>query len=76
MRIKAALAAIALLGSVAACGSSSAAEGGPVTLRMTTWSANEAHVKLFNDIAAEYKTTHPDVTVQFDACRSTRTRRR
>lgn len=67
MRIKAALAAIALLGSVAACGSSSAAEGGPVTLRMTTWSANEAHVKLFNDIAAEYKTTHPDVTVQFDA---------
>jgi multiple sugar transport system substrate-binding protein len=52
---------------MAACGDSSETEGGPVTLRMTTWSSNEAHVKLFNEIAAEYKTTHPDVTIQYDA---------
>jgi len=67
MKTTAAIAAIVLLGSVAACGSSAASGDGPVSLRMTTWSANEAHVKLFNEIAAEYKQTHPDVTVQFDA---------
>jgi multiple sugar transport system substrate-binding protein len=67
MRIRAALAAITLLGSVAACGNGGDSADGPVTLRMTTWSANDAHVKLFNDIAADYKKTHPDVTVRFDA---------
>jgi multiple sugar transport system substrate-binding protein len=69
MRTTAAIAAIALLGSVAACGGGGESSGsdGPVTLRMTTWSSNEAHVKLFNGIAAEYKQTHPDVTVTFDA---------
>jgi multiple sugar transport system substrate-binding protein len=67
MKIRAGIAAIALLGTVAACGGGSADADGPVTLRMTTWSANDAHVKLFNDIAAEYKQSHPDVTVKFDA---------
>jgi len=67
MRTRAAIAAIALLGTLTACGGGEGAAGGPVTLRMTTWSSNEAHVKLFNDIAAEYKQTHPDVTVRFDA---------
>src|SRR5688500_6771741 len=69
MRTTAAIAAIALLGSVAACGGGGESSGsdGPVTLRMTTWSSNEAHVKLFNGIAAECKQTHPDVTVTFDA---------
>jgi multiple sugar transport system substrate-binding protein len=36
-------------------------------LRMTIWSANEAHLKLFNDIAAAYKQSHPDVNVTFDS---------
>jgi multiple sugar transport system substrate-binding protein len=66
MKIRAGLAALALLTTVAACGGTDTADG-PVTLRMTTWSANEAHVKLFNDIAAAYKQAHPDVTVKFDA---------
>ena len=36
-------------------------------LRMTIWSANEAHLALFNEIAAAYKQTHPDVNVTFDS---------
>jgi multiple sugar transport system substrate-binding protein len=36
-------------------------------LRMTIWSANEAHLALFNDIAAEFKTTHPNVNVTFES---------
>jgi len=38
-----------------------------VNLRMTLWSANEAHLALFNDIATEFKTTHPNVTVAFES---------
>jgi len=64
---KAAIAAIALLFLSACGGGGGSGADGPVTLRMTTWSANEAHVKLFNDLAAEYQQTHPDVTVKFDA---------
>jgi multiple sugar transport system substrate-binding protein len=67
MKIRPCLAAVALLGTVAACGGGSSSGDGPITLRMTTWSANDAHVKLFNEIAAEYKQAHPDVTVTFDA---------
>jgi multiple sugar transport system substrate-binding protein len=67
MKITASFAAVALLGTLAACGGGSSAAGGPITLRMTTWSANAAHVKLFNEIAADYKQSHPDVTVTFDA---------
>jgi multiple sugar transport system substrate-binding protein len=67
MKIRASLLAFAVLCGLAACGSDDAGTDGPVTLRMTTWSNNEAHVKLFNEIAAEYKQTHPDVTVRFDA---------
>lgn len=36
-------------------------------LRMTIWSANEGHLALFNEIAAAYKETHPDVNVTFDS---------
>ena len=44
------------------------ARSGPVDLRMTIWSANEAHLELFNEIAAEYKTDHPEVTeITFDS---------
>ena len=38
-----------------------------VDLRMAIWSANEGHLKLFNEIAAAYKETHPDVNVTFDS---------
>ncbi|MER7274441.1 sugar ABC transporter substrate-binding protein [Dactylosporangium sp. NPDC000244] len=70
MKFRVAIAALSLL-ALAACGdgkgSTPAAEDtGPVELRMTIWSANEAHLKLFNDIAAEYKTAHPNVSVKFD----------
>ncbi|MFI5910376.1 ABC transporter substrate-binding protein [Dactylosporangium sp. NPDC051541] len=70
MKIRVALVALSLLG-LAACGDSggstpAAVETGPVELRMTIWSANEAHLKLFNDIAAEYKSGHPNVSVKFD----------
>ncbi|MBT2326985.1 sugar ABC transporter substrate-binding protein [Variovorax paradoxus] len=35
-------------------------------LRMTIWSANEAHLKLFNGIADGFKKEHPEVTVSFE----------
>ncbi|CDP49921.1 N-Acetyl-D-glucosamine ABC transport system, sugar-binding protein [Devosia sp. DBB001] len=38
-----------------------------VNLRMTLWTANEAHLKLFNEIADAYKANHPNVTVTFDS---------
>ncbi|GAA3452860.1 ABC transporter substrate-binding protein [Dactylosporangium matsuzakiense] len=70
MRIRTALAALSVL-ALAACGDGggstpAAVETGPVELRMTIWSANEAHLKLFNDIAAQYKSAHPNVSVKFD----------
>lgn len=36
-------------------------------IRMAIWSANEAHLALFNEIAAAYKAQHPDVNVTFDS---------
>ncbi|MBB5868970.1 multiple sugar transport system substrate-binding protein [Allocatelliglobosispora scoriae] len=63
------LAAVALAGLIglAACGSEKAADSGPVSLRVTVWTANEAHLKLFNSIADEYKKTHSNVTeIKFD----------
>jgi multiple sugar transport system substrate-binding protein len=66
-RTTAAVAVAALL-CLTACGSGDDGGDGPVTLRMTTWSANEAHVKLFTEIADEYRKTHPNVTaITFDA---------
>lgn len=41
--------ALALIGSLALAGAAAAQDA--VKLRMTIWSANEAHLKLFNDIA-------------------------
>ena len=66
-RTIAGIAALTLLGALTACGGGEAEAGGPVSLRMTTWSANPDHVKLFDAIAADYKQTHPDVTVTFEA---------
>ncbi|MEV8506430.1 sugar ABC transporter substrate-binding protein [Actinoplanes sp. NPDC051475] len=67
MRRTALIAATVVLAGIAACGGGDSGADGPITLRMTTWSANEAHVQLFQQIAADYKQSHPDVTVQFDA---------
>src|SRR5262245_4626404 len=36
-----------------------------VDIRMAIWSANEAHLALFNEIAAAYTAAHPDVNVSF-----------
>ncbi|GAB3161240.1 sugar ABC transporter substrate-binding protein [Micromonospora sonneratiae] len=61
-------AALAGLVGLAACGGGDdAADSGPVTLRMTLWTANEAHLKLFNEIADEYKKTHSNIAeIKFD----------
>jgi multiple sugar transport system substrate-binding protein len=39
----------------------------PVNLRFTTWTANETQLKLLNDIAADYKTKNPNVTIKIDS---------
>lgn len=67
-RLLCGIATVALFGSLTACGGGDdSGSGGPITLRMTTWSSNPAHVQLFDSIAADYKAGHPDVTVKFDA---------
>jgi multiple sugar transport system substrate-binding protein len=70
MRVRLTAAALAALMTLAACGGGDDGGSGDdkVTLRMTTWSANEAHVKLFNEIAAQYKASHPEIgAITFDA---------
>jgi multiple sugar transport system substrate-binding protein len=70
MRVRLTAAALAALMTLAACGGGDSGEPGDdkVKLRMTTWSANEAHVKLFNEIANEYKAAHPEIgEITFDA---------
>ncbi|MEU5552959.1 MULTISPECIES: ABC transporter substrate-binding protein [unclassified Micromonospora] len=61
--------ATALTGVLAmsACGGGETQDSGPATLRVTVWSANEAHLALFNEIADEYRQNNPDVTqITFD----------
>ncbi|MCP2328709.1 multiple sugar transport system substrate-binding protein [Hamadaea flava] len=55
--------------AAAGCGGGDKAEddNGPVSLRMTVWTANKDQLALFDQIAADYKSTHPNVTVKFDA---------
>ncbi|GAA1400677.1 ABC transporter substrate-binding protein [Catellatospora coxensis] len=70
MKIRAILAAatagVLSLG-LAACGGEEEPSTGPVSLRMTVWSSNEAHLKLFNEIADAYQAKNPRVTeVKFD----------
>ncbi|MEU0883775.1 sugar ABC transporter substrate-binding protein [Lentzea sp. NPDC005914] len=60
--------ALILAGLLALTACSGSASSGPKSLRMTVWTANEAHLKLLNEIAAEYKASHPDVTeIKFDS---------
>ncbi|GAB4051088.1 ABC transporter substrate-binding protein [Catellatospora paridis] len=71
MKIRVILAAAtagALALGLAACGGGEEEPStGPVSLRMTVWSSNEAHLKLFNEIADAYKAKNPRVTeVKFD----------
>ncbi|MFF1351834.1 ABC transporter substrate-binding protein [Streptomyces sp. NPDC058322] len=53
---------------LAACsGDGSGDDSGPVTLRMTVWTSNKPHLKLFNEIAAAYKKNHPEIKdIKFD----------
>ena len=62
-----AAAVVAGLLTLTACGGGGA-QTGPKTLRMTVWTANEAHLKMLNGIAAEYKASHPDIAeIRFDS---------
>jgi multiple sugar transport system substrate-binding protein len=56
----------ALAGLALSLALAAGASAEPVKLRMTIWSANEAHLKLFNGIAEGFKKEHPDVTVAFE----------
>ncbi|WNI21041.1 sugar ABC transporter substrate-binding protein [Streptomyces sp. ITFR-16] len=67
-RTKAALAGLAAFGllSLTACGGSNG-DSGPVSLRMTVWTGNEAHLKILNEIATDYRKAHPDIeSIKFD----------
>jgi ABC-type sugar transport system, periplasmic component len=69
-RAAAGLAGLAVTGLVlAGCSSEPATPEGPVDLRVTLWSANEAHHAVFNEIADAYIAANPDKvsSVTFDA---------
>ena len=56
-----------IAGGLASCFTLAAPAAAQETnLRMTIWSANEAHLKLFNDIAAGFKKDNPGVNVRFE----------
>lgn len=63
----AALSLTTLLAVTACGGGETPVVQGPQPLRMTIWTSNEAHLKLFNEIADEYRKAHPGVgTITFD----------
>lgn len=63
MRLTAVGLAVALTTTLVGCGG----DDGPAKLRMTIWTANEAHLDLFDEIAEEYLADHPDVAeIEFD----------
>lgn len=59
------LACVTVLTACGGDGDSGSADG-PANLRMTIWTSNEEHLALFDEIAAGYTESHPDVTVKFD----------
>jgi multiple sugar transport system substrate-binding protein len=61
MKLRLIATATAALLALTACSSGSEGAAGPVDLRMTVWTANDKHLALFDQIAAEYKKDHPDV---------------
>ncbi len=63
--LKTAIAALAVAVPLAWSGIAKAEDA--IKLRMTIWSAAEAHLKLFNEIAAGFKKDHPNVTVTFES---------
>jgi multiple sugar transport system substrate-binding protein len=63
--LKSAVAALAVAVPLGWSGIANAQDA--VNLRMTIWSANEAHLKLFGDIAAGFKKDHPNVTVTYES---------
>lgn len=68
-RAVAAAAAGVLAAGLAACGGDDGGDesDGPVSLRMTIWSANEDHLALFDGIAAEYVAANESVSeITFD----------
>jgi multiple sugar transport system substrate-binding protein len=58
MRLRATAATLTLL-CLTACGGESGSSG-PPELRMTVWTANQAHLTLFDEIGAAYVAAHPD----------------
>jgi multiple sugar transport system substrate-binding protein len=56
----------AIAGGLALSLALSAGAAAETRLRMTIWSANEAHLKLFNGIAEGFKKDNPEVTVSFE----------
>jgi len=57
----------AIAGGLALSLALSAGAAAETRLRMTIWSANEAHLKLFNGIAESFKKENPEVTVSFES---------
>jgi len=64
-KLKSAAAALAIAVPLGFTGIASAQDA--VNLRMTIWSANEAHLKLFNEIAASFSKDHPNVKVTYES---------
>lgn len=57
----------ALAGLLLPLAAGAAAAQEQVDLRMTIWSANEAHLAMFNEIAAGFTETHPNVSITYDS---------
>ena len=64
--LKSTLAALALATLPLASAGAAQAEDA-TNLRMTIWSANPAHLKLFNEISAGFEQQHPGVTVTYES---------
>ena len=62
--LKTSAASLGIVLGLAAAGTAWAQDS--VNLRMTIWSANEAHLAMFNEIAAGFQESHPNVTVTFE----------